>query len=190
MNKNTKIAKELVKIAKDLMDFNFTLDGDYRNTGDYSFGEDPKSIHDQYEQDRLDEAEKQGKKYILHHKEGNFWRIQACKDFVVQNGYAIIAKGDFGGLIEKEENLSQEGECWVGDDARVFGDAQVWGDAIITDGAQVWRRAKVFGKAKVIGNAQVYGDAQVFGKALVGNKAMVYGSAKVNYTVKGENIAE
>lgn len=54
-------------------------------------------------------------------------------------------KGDLGGFIEKEENLS--------DNAWVYGDAQVYGSA--------W----VFGDARVCDNAQVYGDARVCGDA-------------------------
>ena len=34
-------------------------------------------------------------------------RIQALKDF------GDVKKGDFGGWVEKEENLSQEGNCWI-----------------------------------------------------------------------------
>ena len=42
-------------------------------------------------------------------------RIEALRDF------GDVKKGDKGGFIEKEENLSQYGDCWVYDDAKVFG---------------------------------------------------------------------
>ena len=77
------------------------------------------------------------------------YRIKALKDF----GY--VSKGDKGGWIEKESNLSQEDNAWVSGDAQVYGDARVFGDA--------W----VYGDARVYGNAQVSGDAQVYGDALV-----------------------
>ena len=35
------------------------------------------------------------------------YRIEALKDF------ANVKKGDKGGFVEKEENLSQSGDCWV-----------------------------------------------------------------------------
>jgi hypothetical protein len=72
---------------------------------------------------RLDEAEKSGKKYILHHKEGRLWRIMACKNF------SNVKKGDLGGLIESEKNLSHDGNCWAYDDARIYGDAKVYDNA-------------------------------------------------------------
>ena len=41
-----------------------------------------------------------------------------------------IAKGDLGGYIESEENLSQVyGNAWVSGDAWVYGDARVYGNA-------------------------------------------------------------
>ena len=68
------------------------------------------------------------------------YRIQATASF------SNVVKGDEGGFIEKEENLSQENNAWVAGNARVSGDA--------------W----VYGNAQVSGNAQVYGNARVYGK--------------------------
>ena len=70
-------------------------------------------------------------------------RIRAIKDF------GIVKAGGLGGWIEKEYNLSHEGNCWVYGDARVYGDAKVSGNARVSGGACVY------------GNAQVYGDAIV-----------------------------
>ena len=58
-------------------------------------------------------------------KEITLYQIEALKDF------SNIKKGDLGGWIEKESNLSHRGDCWVYGDARVSGRARVYGDAII-----------------------------------------------------------
>ena len=47
------------------------------------------------------------------------YQIQALKDF------GNVKAGDLGGWIQRERNLSQEGDCWVYDNAQVFGDAEV-----------------------------------------------------------------
>ena len=52
-------------------------------------------------------------------------RIKAVRDF------EFIKAGELGGYIEKEENLSHEGNCWVSDGAAVYGNARVYGDAKI-----------------------------------------------------------
>lgn len=127
---NIKTAKQLIKIAKNLM-------------------------ADETGEQTLDEAAKQGKKYILHHQENGLWRIQACKDF------SDVKKGEFGGLIRSEKNLSHEGKCWVYDDAIVLGSAKVFEDAKVKDDSMVYENAKVFGNANITGTSQIYDNAKV-----------------------------
>ncbi len=65
------------------------------------------------------------------------YRIQALKDF------SDVKKGDLGGWIEMENNLSQDGNAWVFGDACVFGDAWVFGDACVFGDAWVYGEAEV-----------------------------------------------
>ena len=51
------------------------------------------------------------------------YRIRAVRDF------GSVKTGEFGGYIEKEENLSHFGNAWIYGDARVFGNAWVYGNA-------------------------------------------------------------
>lgn len=62
------------------------------------------------------------KKFELR-AEGSLFRIIALKNF------RLVAKGQLGGLIEDEKNLSQEGDAWISGNARVSGDARVYGNA-------------------------------------------------------------
>jgi len=101
------------------------------------------------------------------------YRIEALKDF------GDVKAGDLGGWVELESNLSQDGNAWVSDDAKVFDNAKVSDDAQIFGDAKVYDDAKVFGDAEVSGNAQVYGNAQVCGNAQVYGNAWVFGNAKV-----------
>ena len=66
------------------------------------------------------------------------YRIIACKTF------EDVHEGELGGWIESYDNLSQDGNAWVCDNAKVFGNA--W----------VCDNARVFGNAKVFGNARVF----------------------------------
>ena len=79
-------------------------------------------------------------------------RIRAAVEFKLKCGI-VIAKGELGGWIEKESNLS--GNAVVFDDAMVCGNAMVSGDAMVSGNAEV------FDDARVSGNARVYGDARV-----------------------------
>jgi len=90
-----------------------------------------------------------------------------------------LSDGKLGGWIEKEENLSQEGNCWVDGEAKVYGDAKVEGNAQVCDYAEVYDNAKVYGNAHVFRDARVYGDALVRDDVQVADEAEVYGDARV-----------
>jgi len=94
--------------------------------------------------------------------------------------FGCIAKGELGGYIEKENNLSQDGNAWVSGNARVSGDAQVSGNAWVSGNARVSGDAQVSGNAWVSGNARVSGNAQVSGNAWVSGNARVSGNAQVS----------
>ena len=117
-------------------------------------------------------------------------RIEALKDF------SDVKKGDKGGFVESEDNLSQDGDCWIHDDAMVYSSAKicdnamVYGNAKVCDNAIIYGDAKVFGNARVCDNAIIYGDARVFGNTIVYNKAKIFGSAKILDNVVVCNNAE
>ena len=79
--------------------------------------------------------------------------------------FGDVEKGELGGFIEKEDNLSHSGDAWVSGNAQVYDNAQVYGDARVSGDARVYGNAQVSGDARVYGNAWVSGDAQVYGNA-------------------------
>ena len=84
------------------------------------------------------------------------YRIRAVRDF------GSVKTGEFGGYIEKEENLSHFGNAWISGDAWVYGDARVSGNAWAYGEVQVAGNAWIYGNARVSDNARVYGNAEVF----------------------------
>ena len=101
------------------------------------------------------------------------YRIRAVRDF------GSVKTGEFGGYIEKEENLSHFGNAWVYGNAKVYGDARVSGDARVFDNAWVYGEARVSGNAWAYGEVQVAGNAWIYGDARVSGNAWVYGNAEV-----------
>lgn len=105
------------------------------------------------------------------------YRVEALKDF------GNVKKGSVGGFIEKEDNLSQEGNCWIFLDAKVYGNAKVFGNAIINGFAQVCDNSVVFDNAqvnrysKIKNNARVYGNARIWGNSIVKDNAQVYANS-------------
>jgi carbonic anhydrase/acetyltransferase-like protein (isoleucine patch superfamily) len=119
-------------------------------------------------------------------------RIVAIRDFL-----SIIA-GTKGGWIEKEDNLSHEGDCWVRDEAIVcdkacvFDNAKVAGNAIVEKCGHVFGEASVSVNARITDYAAIFGYARVFGAALVGERANVCGNSMIgmNAVIEGHAIVE
>ena len=65
------------------------------------------------------------------------FQVIALRDF------GFVKKGDKGGYIESEANLSHEGNCWVFDDAEVSGNAQIFGEAWAHNNAKIFRDTQI-----------------------------------------------
>lgn len=115
--------------------------------------------------------------------EGDLFRIRALRNF------SGVIKGEFGGLIEKEDNLSHYGGCWITYDARVLENARIIGDALVSGSAIVDGNSCIIGDATVMDNARVTGYATITSCALVYGNSLVKGSAIVkDATVCGAHI--
>ena len=95
------------------------------------------------------------KKYILTDAtlkfEGHLLhRIQAVANF------GNVQAGDLGGWIESQVNLSQYGDCWIYDEAKVYGHAHVGGNARVSEDAHVYENARVHGDAYVCNYSEVF----------------------------------
>ena len=114
------------------------------------------------------------------------YRIEALKDF------ASIKEGEKGGWIEKENNLSQNGDCWVRENAEIRENAEVYENALVRGSAVVCGSAEVSGYARVSDNALVCGSAEVRGSAEVSGYAEIRENADyffcINNISSGRNI--
>lgn len=126
----------------------------------------------------MDKKYKLTDEYIL--QDGiKLYRIEALKDF------RNVRKGDKGGFVENENNLSHNRNCWISEDAKVFGEARVYsnakipGNAIVYNNAMICGDAEIRGSAKVCDTAYVSGNTIVCGYAYVGGHAYVCGNACV-----------
>ncbi len=102
------------------------------------------------------------------------YRIRALRD--VCND---ITKGTIGCYIEKEENLSHEGFCWVYGNAQVYDNASVRNYASVSDNATVNCNAIIKDEAMISDSAFVTGNAVVDRNAFVGGWGCVYDDTKI-----------
>lgn len=68
-------------------------------------------------------------------------RIRSLKDF------DNVKKGQYGGYVESERNLSQKGSCWVNGLACVYEDALVCEDAMVSGSSIISGKAIIGGSA-------------------------------------------
>lgn len=103
----------------------------------------------------------------LYHNGGLLYRIRALKNF------GDVKKGDIGGWVESEKNLSQKGLCWIYDDAKVSDKARVSENARVMDLAVVDSNARVHGTAGICDISHVTDYATVRGNSIVRDKSCV-----------------
>jgi len=102
------------------------------------------------------------------------YRIKALRNF------GCIEKGWLGGFVEKESNLSHEGDCWIFDNAMVFGNAHVCCDAQVRDCAMVFDYAQICDNVFIFDNAKVFGEAVLHEDVTVKDFARVSGQVVIN----------
>ncbi|WP_026088291.1 hypothetical protein [Bartonella rattaustraliani] len=113
--------------------------------------------------------------------DGHFlYRIRALRDF------DDVKAGDLGGYIEKEDNLSHNGNCWIYDKARVFQNARVYDNAKVKGFfVDVYGDAKIYGNAIFEGMAindycEVYGNAHIQNAVIIEGNVKIYDNARVS----------
>lgn len=122
-----------------------------------------------------------------------------------------VGPGALGGYVQTEDNLSQDGTCWiydqaicceeavVEDDGRMFDGAVARGSALISGDARMFERAVAEGNSSFF-NGELKEDARLSGNAvvnrsdnglspLIGRKSNVYGSV-CGWFVVNDNIFE
>lgn len=88
-----------------------------------------------------------------------------------------VKAGDLGGFVQSEENLTQDGECWVYDDAICGEEAIVNGNAGLHDGSMAR------------GSAYISGSAQLFEQAMAEeNSYMNAGELKDHARLAGDGM--
>jgi len=113
-----------------------------------------------------------GKKYKLTsetitYNSKTLHRIKALKSF------GFVRKWDLGGYIEKEDNLSQEGDCWVYHNAKVLDKALISGDAAVYDFAVVSDEAYISDDSIIENKATICGNSNIKNKSVIRNNSYV-----------------
>ena len=132
----------------------------------------PKENSTEVKFSHIDKETKNKKYEVLYDKKekplgeygATLYRIKALRDIG-----SDVKKGDLGGFVEGEHNLSATDDCWIYDNSCVLGDAFI-GD-----------------KARVKDNSTVFGDSYILGNSIVEKKSTIFGSVTLQDNVKVTN---
>lgn len=113
------------------------------------------------------------------------YRIRALRNF------GDVRKGDLGGFVESENNLSHKDNCWIYDNGKVMGHGEVLSNAKVFDYGEVRDHGKVLGDGKIFGhgivkdygsvwcNGVVLGHGEVSGHGEISHDGLVADNGKV-----------
>lgn len=118
------------------------------------------------------------KKYEILKEEKQIGKATVHRIIAVRN-FGDVKKGDLGGFIESESNLSHEGKCWVYDDSAVYEFAEVKDNAKIAGNSKVFSLSLVCGNATVVFDSSVCEFALVDGNACISGNCVIQGMSKV-----------
>lgn len=117
-------------------------------------------------------------------------RIKALEPLDPPGMDGDVSVGDLGGWIESEDNLSEDGMCWVDEEAVVVG------KAIVKDNAYVCGHSTVKGEAIICDNSAVDDDSIIAGNSVISGNSLIHENAQIlgnvvikdNVEVKGWSI--
>ena len=96
----------------------------------------------------------------------SYYIIKALKDFQLITG-EVVRKGDFGGRVRGEQNLSQEGNCWISYYAGAFGKSSVKDNAILKDYSIAYDHSNITGNAVLKDRSIARGNSTISGNAVM-----------------------
>lgn len=109
----------------------------------------------------------------VYHNGRLLYRIESLKDF------NDVKKGDLGGYIECENNLSHKGNCWLYDNAKAMDKSEVTVNAVVKNEAILVHNALVSGNCQVSGDSRIKGSASIFDNAKIEENATLYDNVTV-----------
>ena len=111
--------------------------------------------------------------------ESKKWGNRTLLRIVATRDFGSVKAGEVGGWIEKESNLSHEGNCWVYDNGAVYGNGKVYSNGRVYGHGLVHENGVVCDNGRVHGNGIVSGNGIVRDNGRVGDNGMVYGNGRV-----------
>ena len=101
------------------------------------------------------------------------YRIVALRNF------GDVEKGQKGGYIQHEGNLSQHGDCWVAERAKVYHQARVEKNALACDYVEIYEQALMTDDSMASGHADLSGRCRMLDNSEATDHTRIFGAAEL-----------
>ena len=91
--------------------------------------------------------------------------------------------GDVGGFVESEWNLSQEGNCWIYDDAKcmdsasVCDNAKMYNRSCMCDNSRMYDNSIMFNNSVMYDYSIMYDNSEMYGNSIMFNNTRMYNNS-------------
>ena len=116
------------------------------------------------------------KKNTIEWKGHTLHRIRALRDF------GDIKKGDIGGFVENENNLSHKGNCWIYDDAKAMD------DSIMYDNSRIYDKSELHDDSVMYNYTRMYDYSELHNNSIMNDDSAMYDNSTMHdYSIMYDN---
>lgn len=101
-------------------------------------------------------------------------RIKALRDF------NDVRKGDIGGYVEKEKNLSHYGDCWIYDDAKAMDNSRVYDNSAMYDDSEMYDNSIMCNNSKMYDNSEMHGNTEMHSNSIMCDNSKMYNYSEMH----------
>ena len=112
------------------------------------------------------------------------YRIKALKDF------KDVKKGDLGGWVSNEDNLSQYGDCWIYDEAKCTGNSRMYRNSAMYGYSEMHDNSVMYGDSKMYGYSEMHGDSAMHGNSSMYDNSAMYDDSEMYDNTKMHDNTE
>ena len=115
----------------------------------------------------------------MEFEERTLYRIRALKNF------RNVKAGDLGGWVSGEYNLSQEGECWIYDEAkcmdnaRMYHNSAMYNNAVMCDFSEIHGCSEMHNYSAMLDNSRMYNCSAMYDNSRMYNDSKMYNNSRM-----------
>ena len=101
------------------------------------------------------------------------YRIRALRNF------SDVDTGELGGWVESESNLSQEGDCWIYDNAKCVDNARMYDNSTIYNNSEIHHNARMYDNSTIYDDGKMYDNARMYDNSTMYKNSIMCSSSRM-----------